>query len=120
MSAPLRGVCQELAEVVAARLFRRDAEHRATGFLQARNRADMLADALSESPDLVSGIERRAQMLLSWFDCTALLGRIHGKPVRCGTDATPPPQTFWRPVNSHAPKADLPISNGCRKRPKIT
>ncbi|GEO40902.1 histidine kinase [Skermanella aerolata] len=91
VSAPLRGVCQELAEVVAARLFRRDAEHRATGFLQARNRADMLADALSESPDLVSGIERRAQMLLSWFDCTALLGRIHGKPVRCGTDATPPP-----------------------------
>lgn len=77
--------------MVAARLFRRDAEHRATGFLQARNRADMLADALSESPDLVSGIERRAQMLLSWFDCTALLGRIHGKPVRCGTDATPPP-----------------------------
>ena len=90
VSAALRGVCQELAEVVAARLFRMEAERRASGFLQARNRADTLAEALSETPDLAAGIERRAPMLLSWFDCTALLGRIHGKPIRHGTAATPP------------------------------
>ncbi len=90
VSAALRGACQEIAEVVAARLFRMEAEQRASGFLQARNRADMLADALSETPELAAGIERRAPMLLSWFGCTALLGRIHGKPIRHGTAANPP------------------------------
>jgi chemotaxis family two-component system sensor kinase Cph1 len=90
VSAALRGACQEIAEVVAARLFRMEAEQRASGFLQARNRADTLADALSETPELVAGIERRAPMLLSWFDCTALLGRIHGKSIRHGTAANPP------------------------------
>jgi two-component system, chemotaxis family, sensor kinase Cph1 len=90
VSAALRGACQEIAEVVAARLFRMEAEQRASGFLQARNRADTLADALSEAPELAAGIERRAPMLLSWFGCTALLGRIRGKSIRHGTAATPP------------------------------
>jgi len=90
VSAALRGACQEIAEVVAARLFRMEAELRASGFLQARNRADTLADALSETPELAAGIERRAPMLLSWFDCTALIGRIRGKPIRHSTVAAPP------------------------------
>jgi two-component system, chemotaxis family, sensor kinase Cph1 len=90
VSAPMRGACQELAEVVATRLFRMEAEQRASGFLQARTRADTLADALSDTPDLAAGIERRAPMLLTWFGCTALLGRIHSKPIRHGTQADPP------------------------------
>ena len=70
-----------------------EAEQRACGFLQARTRADTLADALSETPDLAAGIERRAPMLLTWFGCTALLGRILANP-----SATAPKRTRRLPA----------------------
>ena len=89
VSAALRGACQEIAEVVAARLFRMEAERRACGLLQARNRADALADALSEIQD-TGGRDRAARA------DAAVLVRLHGT-FRQGFTANPSAMAQSRP-----------------------